>query len=378
MEFVELMAKIKPKGGGTFPMVDAVDIDMGDDVRLPEVLDDIRDSMAYSIVEGDHEIKPEHYHVFGEVESLAVTLVELDDEKAHEYVFEFTPADGFAGLTISPEPVWLGDPQFPIGKPCIVSIVRGKAVAATEGGGSGGSGGSGASGGSGGSGGSGEGGYRIPETLPNPHALTITGAVNATYDGRAPVSIEIPSGGGGINVTGAEVGQIVKIAEVDENGRPLAWETADLEKDWTPIINVTLEESAVYVYTDADINGNPFSVKELFVVGMMPKDETISKAYMAIGPKFTSWSTAQGICYVISLNSTAKYFSGTLKVIGTTLRHHAFYMGGTEYNASGVSSYGGLLDGYDLGGTSMNSVAIGFTNNAYAMPVGTILRVWGR
>lgn len=367
MEFVELMAKIKPKGGGTFPMVDAVDIDMGDDVRLPEVLDDIRDSMAYSIVEGDHEIKPEHYHVFGEVESLAVTLVELDDEKAHEYVFEFTPADGFAGLTIYPAPVWLGDPQFPIGKPCIVSIVRGKAVAATEGGGSGGSGGSGEGG-----------GYRIPETLPNPHALTITGAVNATYDGRTPVSIEIPSGGGGINVTGAEVGQIVKIAEVDENGRPLAWETADLEKDWTPIINVTLEESAAYVYTDADINGNPFSVKELFVVGMMPKDETISRAYMAIGPKFTSSGIAQGIVYVISLNSTARYFSGTLKVIGTALYHHAFHVGSTESNASGAPSYGGLLDGYDFGETSMNSVVIGFTNPAYAMPVGTILRVWGR
>lgn len=33
-------------------------------------------------------------------------------------------------------------------------------------------------------------------TLPNPHALTLTGAVSATYDGSKAVEVEIPSGGG--------------------------------------------------------------------------------------------------------------------------------------------------------------------------------------
>ena len=37
----------------------------------------------------------------------------------------------------------------------------------------------------------------IPTNLPNPHALTFTGAVSATYDGREAVSVEIPLGGGG-------------------------------------------------------------------------------------------------------------------------------------------------------------------------------------
>lgn len=35
----------------------------------------------------------------------------------------------------------------------------------------------------------------IPTTLPNPNALTFTGAVSATYDGSKAVSVEIPSGG---------------------------------------------------------------------------------------------------------------------------------------------------------------------------------------
>ena len=37
----------------------------------------------------------------------------------------------------------------------------------------------------------------IPESLPNPNALTFTGAVTGSYDGSAAVSVEIPSGGSG-------------------------------------------------------------------------------------------------------------------------------------------------------------------------------------
>ena len=33
----------------------------------------------------------------------------------------------------------------------------------------------------------------IPKKLPNPNALTFTGAVTGSYDGSEPVSVEIPS-----------------------------------------------------------------------------------------------------------------------------------------------------------------------------------------
>ena len=36
----------------------------------------------------------------------------------------------------------------------------------------------------------------IPEKLPNPNALTFTGAVTGSYDGSAPLEVAIPSGGG--------------------------------------------------------------------------------------------------------------------------------------------------------------------------------------
>lgn len=35
----------------------------------------------------------------------------------------------------------------------------------------------------------------IPTTLPNPNALTFTGAVTGSYDGSEPLTVEIPGGG---------------------------------------------------------------------------------------------------------------------------------------------------------------------------------------
>lgn len=56
-------------------------------------------------------------------------------------------------------------------------------------------------------------GITIPEALPNPNALTFTGAVTGTYDGSEAVTVDIPSGGNG----GAEVTEAVKIAEFTIN-----------------------------------------------------------------------------------------------------------------------------------------------------------------
>lgn len=39
----------------------------------------------------------------------------------------------------------------------------------------------------------------MPTTLPNPNALTFTGAVTGSYDGSEPVTVEIPQGGGGLS-----------------------------------------------------------------------------------------------------------------------------------------------------------------------------------
>lgn len=41
----------------------------------------------------------------------------------------------------------------------------------------------------------------IPTALPNPNALTFTGAFEGSYDGSKPLTVDIPSGGGGSSET---------------------------------------------------------------------------------------------------------------------------------------------------------------------------------
>lgn len=75
----------------------------------------------------------------------------------------------------------------------------------------------------------------FPTALKNPNALTFTGAVTGTYDGSAPLTVDIPAGGSSgsgtdlsLGVTGATVGQIAKITAVDASGKPTAWAPVDL------------------------------------------------------------------------------------------------------------------------------------------------------
>ena len=82
------------------------------------------------VVPGGAVLEPETYYVFGPVEELAVTLEQKEDGKAHEYWFEFIPSEGFRGLTVAPEPAWVGDPQYPAGKTCRVGVCMGMAVMA--------------------------------------------------------------------------------------------------------------------------------------------------------------------------------------------------------------------------------------------------------
>lgn len=66
--------------------------------------------------------------------------------------------------------------------------------------------------------------------------------------------------GGGISVTGAHVGQTVKIAEVDANGVPTAWESVDFPsggeetKEWEEFIRFTTDNAETTVF-DFSSNG---------------------------------------------------------------------------------------------------------------------------
>ena len=86
---------------------------------------------------------------------------------------------------------------------------------------------------------------------------------------------DIPSGGTDTShgVTGAEVGQIIKIKAVDENGIPTEWEAADAAsgEDWEFINEISTNEWISSVTINQDSNGNPFSLKKMRIFMTLPK-----------------------------------------------------------------------------------------------------------
>lgn len=76
----------------------------------------------------------------------------------------------------------------------------------------------------------------IPEALPNPYALTFTGAVTGSYDGSQAVTVEIPSGGGG--------------------GGESAFRLINT-------VNITEETSSIKI--DKDSDGNAFEISEVLI-----------------------------------------------------------------------------------------------------------------
>lgn len=60
----------------------------------------------------------------------------------------------------------------------------------------------------------------IPESLKNPNKLILSGAVTAEYDGSAPVSVEIPAGGGSAYelpvASATQLGGVMPVAKTDE------------------------------------------------------------------------------------------------------------------------------------------------------------------
>lgn len=72
--------------------------------------------------------------------------------------------------------------------------------------------------------------------------------------------------GAGLDVTGAAVGQIVKISAVDSNGVPTAWEPVDMAsgenaKEWTKIIDVSVTEATQMFERDGLDNYTEFFLK---------------------------------------------------------------------------------------------------------------------
>ena len=113
------------------------------------------------------------------------------------------------------------------------------------------------------------------DTLPNPHPLTFTGAVNETYDGSSAKTIEIPSGGGGgsaWHTIGTQKMDGVETAvSFDLNGETIIQiiVTANYNEALTATkatVSLTLENGITVDFTPQTMNASVYSPKNIFTI----------------------------------------------------------------------------------------------------------------
>lgn len=86
--------------------------------------------------------------------------------------------------------------------------------------------------------------------------------------GTTTATVKNGKDGAGMDLTGATVGQIAKIAAVDESGKPTAWEPVDMARSSNPfekVVEMTTAEDAAVISISTDKNGNPLSMSEFYV-----------------------------------------------------------------------------------------------------------------
>lgn len=131
----------------------------------------------------------------------------------------------------------------------------------------------------------------IPDTLPNPHKLTFSGAVSAEYDGSKEVTVEIPDGGSGGNAdyklpianpeTLGGVKPVTKGADmtqkvgVDELGG--LWTAPGGADGWDVHGYFNMPEVLDSGFEITEIDGKPLKLKELWATVKLQNGSTSSQ-----------------------------------------------------------------------------------------------------
>ena len=173
-----------------------------------------------------------------------------------------------------------------------------------------------------------------------------------------------------LGLTSATVGQTIKVKAVDTDGKPTAWEAAEIGEKWEKIAEIIIPDNAEEsnaLTIDKDINGQPFSLL---------KARLCSKF-----PKYTGGSAIPGFSFAM-LNgrangnpSPAVYTSLWPKVETARLVGVVY-----EVDVSGVqviesvlrSAGGGWGENMGMYGSSSSTYVKYFTDSLWAKPITSI------
>lgn len=150
----------------------------------------------------------------------------------------------------------------------------------------------------------------MPEALPNPNALTFTGAVTGSYDGSAPLEVEIPQGGGGAwHTIGTQKMDGVETAvSFDLNGETIIqiivtahWGAALTATKAT--VTLTLANGETVQFTPQTLNASSFSPKNIFTIFGNSKHCRQMIFSKAEGAQYSDVQGSFGVAYGYSYDS---------------------------------------------------------------------------
>ena len=192
----------------------------------------------------------------------------------------------------------------------------------------------------------------VPESLKNPNKLTFTGAVTAEYDGSTAVEVTIPEGGSGSYTlpiaSPSTLGGVMPAAKTDEmtqavgvDGAGGLWALPGGEKDWTKICGGNITGEVASIVIDANADGTPISnldINEMVIMGRiyLTGDSNVRYEYNGLwtsGNYFTqsklgAWSHAFIIHIARYLDRWCVKYNGgtTAQVITPTSNFTSFEM----------------------------------------------------
>lgn len=226
---------------------------------------------------------------------------------------------------------------------------------------------------------------KVPDTptkLPNPNALTFTGAIQAIYDGSAPITVNIPTGGGGsitiddhldLNSTNAVQNKVVtmNINELMDEVFKISFDTfvggGTFEKGSvvTPYIfwSILYKDEEV-VPTTATVNGSTEGVNEEKSKYSSPTTITTDKNYKVICT-YGSQSIEKTANYIFSLkkywgaSSVTELTNGDVMLMNNGWASRT--MGKTTFDCTG-GKYIYYIIPFDIYGEGVSFWINGFNN----------------
>lgn len=197
-------------------------------------------------------------------------------------------------------------------------------------------------------------GGAVPIKLPNPNALTFTGAVTGTYDGSAPLSVNIPSGGGS---TGGGNDSFELIGEATSSG------VSDAVGLTIPFDGSLYKTIIAYAYN------LPAGNKKRIIIRN-------KKAWYEGSPLGWNSATDTYLTTMTNMNNTWSFFGAAIDVGGKL-----FTLGAAEANGNGGHGYfrfwpqNGALPTLSL--SNCKFISLDCNSSSEMLPDGCSLIVWG-